>query len=385
MQSLTRYVTGKVKMKILILAKAYPPETGGIETYSEELAKSYSDLGHDVTVLTAHPGKNGAESREGVTLYNVGQGPQIKVFASMVAWLRRDRETHYDFVHATTWRVAIPSLIVRPAISLVITIHGREIFVVPFFLKPVMIWALRRAGSIPTVSHPILEKATRETGLSLPQAFSNWNGTSIGIGEVVEEDKPSGFNIFCMCRMVGRKNVSLAITAVAELIEEGLDINFDIAGDGEDFCNLKKQMESCGAGGKISMHGRISDDDVLKYYKKAHVFLHPQIAERDGGDIEGFGIAIADGMVFGCVPIAGASGGPSDFIKNGENGFLVEGRCVDEVKECLRRLYFNPKLLRDMSKKARQFALTNLTWEKHASAILERQCGVTVSAESTSV
>lgn len=359
-------------VKILIIAKAYPPETGGIETYSEQLAVAYADLGHDVTVLTAHPGVAGYEKRSEVNIFNVGQGPQWMVFLRMSTWLKKLKFSEYDFIHATTWRVAIPLLLFHSKPKTAVTIHGREVFIVPGLLKPAMAQVLKSANFIPTVSQPILDKVRNLSGLPLPQAFSNWNGISYEDEAKANFPKPSGFNIFCMCRMVERKNVATAITAVAELIDEGFDIRFNVAGGGGDLERLREHAAIVHKGKRIVLHGRMPDDDIPKHYRQAHVFLHPQIATRDGGDLEGFGLTIADGMAFGCVPIAGSSGGPSDFIEDGETGFLVSGGDVDEIKSYIRKLYKSPSLLLQMSNTARQFALDELTWRRHAVAMLDR-------------
>lgn len=355
-----------------MVAKAYPPETGGIETYSEELAKAYAGLGHKVAVLTSHPGTRGVEDRAGVAVHNVGQGTQLKVFFHMLKWLIAAKRTKYDFVHATTWRVAIPVLLTHLKQRIAVTIHGREVFVVPRLLRPVMFWVFRRAHQVPTVSQPILDKVRELTKQDLPQAYKNWNGISFKQEALIEPYKPSGFKVFCMCRMVERKNISNAITAVAELINEGLDIQFDIAGNGECLNQLKAKLDSLCVGDHIILHGRVAEKDIPGYYREAHAFLHPQIATRGGRDMEGFGLTIADGMAFGCVPIAGASGGPLDFIDHGQTGFLVNGHSIEEIKDRIRELYQNPKQMRAMSAKARQFALKELTWEKHATLALDR-------------
>lgn len=360
-------------MKILVVAKAYPPETGGIETYSEELAKAYDKLGHDVTVLTAHPGASGMTLRGKVAVHNVGPSSQIKVFWRFLNWLRTRQKCDYDFIHATTWRVAIPLSLVRFNAPLAITIHGREVFVVPRILKPIMKKMFASAQLVPTVSQPTLERARRITGMALPQAFANWNGISFELEAAEPLGKPAGFNIFCMCRMVERKNVATAITAVAELVHEGYDVRFDIAGGGEELESLKAHTDAQNTADKIVMHGRIPDEAVPEFYRQAHVFLHPQIATRDGGDMEGFGLTIADGMAFGCVPVAGSSGGPSDFIDHGSTGFLVSGHDVADIKAHLIQLIKNPTKRETLAAQAQQFALKELTWEKHAAKTLDQR------------
>jgi len=362
----------EVVVNILLIAKAYTPETGGIETYSEEVAKAYADLGHQVTVLTAHPGEIGCEQRGSVFVHNVGQGNQLKTFLRMMEWLRYHRDSDYNFVHATSWRVGIPALLLRPKTPLAVTIHGREVFMVPKALKPVMALVLRRAKLLPTVSQPILNLVRDKTGLPLEQAFSNWNGISFEEEARRLDSKPNGFNIFCMCRMVERKNVATAIVAVSDLIHQGVDLQFDIAGSGPELNSLRKLLSKQATGDRIKLHGRIPDELVPEFYRNAHVFLHPQIATEGGADLEGFGLTIADGMAFGCIPIAGASGGPLDFIRDNETGLLVDGHDIEALKSCLTKLLQSGARRTELSKAAHSFAHSQLTWHRHILNIIRK-------------
>ena len=360
-------------MKILYLAKAYPPATGGVETYSAQVAMAYARAGHDVTVVTTHPGAVGEEMRGKVRVINVGDhGGQSAIFGRMVQQLWSMRRQPFDLVHATTWRVSLPALVLRRSLPMVVTIHGREVFVVPKPLRPLMMRALRHADHLPTVSQPILDKFEEDLGFRLERAFSNWNGISFEKESGELRDKPEGTALFCMCRLVARKNVDGAIRAVAELIGRGHDLSFRIAGGGEEAEHLATLVRELGMEDHIKLLGRVPDDDIQPLYRSSHIFLHPQIATRSGQDMEGFGLTIADAMSFGCVPVAGASGGPLDFIQNGETGYLVDGTKVDEITDALERLITDPQHRENLAYAARTFARDQLTWDAHAHKILDR-------------
>jgi glycosyltransferase involved in cell wall biosynthesis len=360
-------------MRILLLAKAYPPETGGVETYSEQVAMAYARAGNDVTVLTAHPGAIGQEKRGDVAVINVGQhSGQAGVFRRMMGQLWELRREDYDIVHATTWRVALPALLLRRSLTMVVTIHGREVFVVPKPLRPLMMQVLRHADHFPTVSEPILDKFEDELGRRLSGAFSDWNGISFEEDSHLPCEKPDRMRLFCMCRLVGRKNMHGAIQAVARLIDKGHKLDFRIAGGGEETARLQALIEDLGMQDHIQLLGRVPDEDVRPLYRSSHVFLHPQIATHSGQDMEGFGLTIADAMAFRCVPVAGASGGPLDFIRSGETGFLVDGENISDIEAALEHLITKPEQREMMASAAQEFAREHLTWDAHVSKILER-------------
>lgn len=360
------------KLRILFLAKAFPPQTGGVETYSEQVALAYAKMGHDVTVLTAHPGSRGQEKRGDITVINVGQGGQLGVFARLFKNLWALRSESFDMAHATTWRVALPLMLLRRSLRLVLTVHGREVFVVPTPLRPLMYRAMRRAELIPTVSQPILDMFQQRLPFPLQGAFANWNGISFEDECSSPHNKPGALTISCMCRLVERKNIATAIKAVAELIREGYDVRYVIAGSGPEFDSLKMLVDQEDMAERITLLGRIPDEDIVPFYRKSHIFLHPQIAARDGQDMEGFGLTIADAMSFGCVPIAGASGGPMDFIASGQTGFLVDGEDQSAIVSALKQVLDSDQTRKKISAATQDFACKNLTWNMHAANILEK-------------
>ena len=311
-------------------------------------------------------------------MHNVGQGGQAGVFWRMLRKVQHlKRRQTFDAVHATTWRVALPAMVVVPRLPLVVTVHGREVFVVPGPLKPLMRAAMRRAAHIPTVSQPILDLFEEKLGRPLPQAFANWNGISFETESAQKPERPdTPIEIFCMCRMVARKNVAGAIRAVAALVREGHDgLRFRIAGGGPDLEALHRVVAEEDIASHVHLLGRVPDEEVVPLYRAAHIFLHPQIATRAGQDMEGFGLTIADGMAFGSVPVAGASGGPLDFIETGTTGYLVDGEVQQEIVDALRRLITDPTHRQKLSEAARSFARQDLTWDAHAKNILDRLSG----------
>ncbi|HWB54300.1 MAG TPA: hypothetical protein VG722_08905, partial [Tepidisphaeraceae bacterium] len=58
--------------KVLLLAKGYLPDDGGIERYSREMAQAYASLGCQTYVLTQHSGRVGVSQDGDVTVENVG-------------------------------------------------------------------------------------------------------------------------------------------------------------------------------------------------------------------------------------------------------------------------------------------------------------------------
>jgi phosphatidylinositol alpha-1,6-mannosyltransferase len=362
--------TAKI-INILVLAKAYPPEIGGIETYSEQVSLAYAAGGHTVTVLTTHPGTIGCVQRGTVRIHNVGQGRQIKVFFRMVIVLRKIfKSQSIELIHATSWKVAIPVYFLKLPPP-VISVHGSEVFVVPAILKRLMIAVLRHSRALIVVSQPIMLAMERNLGIPPTLGIVGWNGVSFPEEANANDSSPNLRSIFCLCRLVERKNLENAIKAVASLSREGYKIKFSIAGTGPEADRLYALIQDSKLDCVVEMLGFISDKEVIKRYKEASIFLHPQISTRGGADLEGFGISIADAMSFGCAVIAGASGGPLDFIENEVTGLLVDGLDQQRIESALRFLLDDDVKRQKIATAAKTFAVREFTWISHVEKVLQ--------------
>ena len=364
---------GFKNMNILILAKGYPPDTGGLEKYSEQIATAYSKIGAKITILTASSSNKQEEFKGIIRILNVGMGSQLVVFFRMLKRLLeiRSKET-FDFIHATSWRVALPALILLNNTKIIISIHGREVFTVPLGLRILMHWVFRKADLIVAVSRPILTSFKKRLPFKLHRSLVAWNGISFEDLLKTTNSEYRTKEIFCLCRLVERKNIVRAVRACGILDRQSIDFRFLIAGSGPEAEKIDKTINIEGLSAKVQLLGRIQDEDVPKYYRRASIFLHPQISLNNGNDIEGFGISIADAMAFGAVAVAGRSGGPSDFISHQKTGILVDGTQPEKIAYELKHLLTNDEKLCRISQTGACFARESLTWNRHVKKILDR-------------
>jgi len=81
---------------------------------------------------------------------------------------------------------------------------------------------------------------------------------------------------------------------------------------------------------------------------------------------EAFGIAYIEAMACGS-PVIGCDGeGPSDFVKDGETGYLVPANDPSAIADLLQELSEDKDKLDRMGAAAREYVLENLTWEENA-------------------
>ncbi|WP_336641752.1 glycosyltransferase family 4 protein [Microbacterium sp. USHLN272] len=358
---------------ILVLAKGFPPTTGGVEQYSQQVVMAYLRSGYDVVVMTQTDSSNGwRKVRTDVgdfTLWNCGRGSQPIVFARMI-WTAITARRLRDLtrVHSTTWRVGIVATLAFRRASKVITIHGREVLNVPRLLNQPMHRAFRNADTVISVSHATELAAKRVIRACPDRWFVRHNGLSYRDEAIHSQERSPrvGLHVLSLSRLVPRKNVDITIRAVAAVVAEGFTgLQLWVAGTGPERERLDDLVTELGIQDHVRFLGYVADEDIPGLYRWADVFVHPHTHVGEGNDFEGFGLVIADAMSFGCTPIIGDIGGPRELVTDGETGFVVEGSSVGEVSDALRRLCRDPEEISRLGRSAQRHALAAFSWDAH--------------------
>lgn len=371
-----------VGRRLLLMCKAYPPTVGGVETYSEQVARAYTRLGLDVVVLTSYEGSSSDTWRhypEGlIRVVNVGGGGQLMTAARMWRRLGRMRKTFsFDFAHATTWRPAALLQFGRPNLPYVVTVHGREVLNFPVAATRVFRRVFKGARLTVAVSSATLEalNGVLPPAVAAGRQMVAHNGISFPM-EAATASPPvlvrgRRLRLLTVARLVRRKNIAACIRALSAVRGEGLDeFEYRIAGTGPEQAELKRLVRELGLDDHVAFLDYVPDDELPALYRWADGFLHPQTHEGDGNDFEGFGLVIADAMSFGCAVVAGAAGGPSDFVTNGVSGLLVDGLDQKAVTGAVRWLLSDTYLVHRLGGAGRKEALNRLSWDAHVEQII---------------
>ncbi len=355
--------------RVLILSKGFPPDLGGVETYSLEIARAYKSQGHKVCVITQFKGATGISDVEGIEVTNVGPGQQLRQLFSFWKAIRSYQPT-FDLIHATTWRTALPAVLAHRKEPLVITVHGREVAAIGAPLIWLGRWVLSKATRIILISN----EARKRTSIVAPvlntaKAFVAWNGLrSIKPGI---NTRNNVITILTACRLTAFKNVQAVLDAAAAM--KFLDLpphRFVIAGDGP-LANELRTNAHLYELNNVEFLGHVPLKDTDSLYRSADIFLHPQISIQGGKGFESFCLAVADSMGYGLPTIAGRDGAPSEYIKQGVTGFTVDGRDSAEVVRYLTILLRDPGLRQRMGSEASSFARKNFVWSNHIAPALE--------------
>jgi glycosyltransferase involved in cell wall biosynthesis len=214
-------------------------------------------------------------------------------------------------------------------------------------------WIFRRAGRLVTNSDYSLSEIERNTPIPPSEVTVIHHGVPDPFGALPAEPK---------------ERVALTVGAVdrSTLVQKGQlpfakasrelpDVRFVLAGKWLD--EAVEELRA-GAGTNLELTGWLSDEELLDNYRQAAVYVQ---ASRH----EGFGLAVAEAMLAGCVPVVMNVTAMPEVV--GDAGVLLESQRPDDVASGIRRaLELGP----DAAAGARERILTSFPMERRREGIL---------------
>jgi colanic acid/amylovoran biosynthesis glycosyltransferase len=171
-----------------------------------------------------------------------------------------------------------------------------------------------------------------------------------------ERRKQSGesIKILTIGRLVEKKGHKYIIKTIAEIIKKYRNIEYIIAGDGPFRSKLEDLISELRIKGYIKFLGAVEQNEVLKLYQQAHIFILPSITAIDG-DQEGIPIVLMEAQATGLPIISTYHTGIPEVVFEGKSGFLVPEKDVNALTEKLEYLIEHPELWPKMGKYGRKY------------------------------
>jgi phosphatidylinositol alpha-1,6-mannosyltransferase len=179
--------------------------------------------------------------------------------------------------------------------------------------------------------------------------------------------KHSPFTILTVGRLQKRKGHDILIRAMAEIVSINSEIQYRIAGSGEERSTLDILVAKHGLEKNVVFLGEISDLELLDEYRNCDLFVLPNRA--NGKDIEGFGMVLLEAQACGKPVIAGASGGTTEAVSDQESGFVLPCEGTELLVNEVLSIMSDAELRKEMGLKARSFASSNFSWDRCAELL----------------
>ncbi|WP_413999254.1 glycosyltransferase family 4 protein [Flavobacterium sp. W1B] len=160
--------------------------------------------------------------------------------------------------------------------------------------------------------------------------YGQWEGSSVNVKSFFtatykEEDKApirpkvlkDTINFVFVGALVKGKNPLYAIQLLADLSKKGFKVHLDLYGEGLESKVLERYILENQLTNFIILKGNQSQRTIKKAYQDSHFVILPS-------DSEGWPKALAEGMFWGCVPIATAVSCVPYMLDYGNRGILLE-------------------------------------------------------------
>lgn len=370
-------------LSLLMLNYEFPPIGGGAGNAHLCLLSQYAnntDLKADVLTSAPESGLVKEKFSENITIYKVGVHKKNLHYwrkIEVLEWLlkaqfyyrRLLRENDYDLVHAffgfpTGW------LCYRSANKLpyVISLRGSDVpgYNIRLGVDYKLMAALFRkiwSGASAVVAN---SKGLRSLALKFMPGLDI---TVIPNGVDIEKFHPSEkqnltkpIQVLTVCRLIRRKRIVLLIGAVDQAKKLGLDIQLNIAGEGNLMSQLQRLANELKVADNVTFMGRVPAERMPQLYRDNSVFVMSSAHE-------GMSNAMLEAMASGLPIITTRCEGVEELIA--DNGIVVEKAQPTQIAKAIKKLADNRQAYKRMSIAARNRA-KKLGWNSVAKEYQNR-------------
>lgn len=188
--------------------------------------------------------------------------------------------------------------------------------------------------------------------------------------------------VLYLSNLVPSKGLIYMMDAVLALVEEGVDIQLEIAGSLKDVANgqnedfkkfledFKEKLESLGE--RACFHGTVYGEQKEALFRNSDLFCLPTFYPWEGQPI-----SIIEALAYGLPVIATPHKGIPEEVIDGKNGFLVEPKSSSAIMTAMNAFDQDHELYESFSVAARKHFDENFTREVHQERLIRCILGET--------
>jgi glycosyltransferase involved in cell wall biosynthesis len=341
-----------LKPEILFITRNYPPQIGGLETYSYNLIRCFEEH-HAVSKIVL------GKSKEHLLWFL--PYAFLKAFQKIIQ-LRIQR------VHLCDGMLSPIGVLLRSLlpIKVSVTIHGLDITYRNLFFQSIIPPCVALLDKIICVSRHT-QKECVDRGIPAEKIWVIPNGINPSDFQVresrevcrAESTKRLGIPLegkkilLTVGRLVPRKGVAWFVKEVMPNLASSY--LYLVVGDGPDFKRISLLVRQFSLEDRVFLLGRVTERNRNRLLHSSDVFIMPNI--QVDGDVEGFGIAAIEAGSCGLPVIACNMQGLRDAVLHGRTGFLVEAGNTRQFLDRIREM--------DMDRDTvRSFVVEAFDWQK---------------------
>jgi glycosyltransferase involved in cell wall biosynthesis len=354
----TGLVTSADVPRTVVVTGHFPPEPGGVQTFTWELVRRLPP--DRVAVVAPHHSAALAFDRR----------LPFPVVRRRGYLLTRDlRRIAADAGASTGWIPALAPigmyvpLLRRAGLDRVVaSSHGQELGWLR--VRPTR-EAIRRAARWLDA----LTYLTPHTGrrlapvLDRPEILRRLaGGVDVDLFRPAPARRPGPPTVISVSRLVRRKGQDVLLEAWPGVLAAVPDARLVLVGVGPMLDRLARAAAAPSLRGSVRLTGYLPRPELAAALAGADVFVLPCRDDRGGLQTEGLGLAILEASAAGLPVVVGRSGGTADAVRDGRTGLLVRAEDPAELAAALVELLRDPDRARAMGRAGRRWVTETWTW-----------------------
>lgn len=338
---------------ILFISTEFPPSPGGIGNQAFNISQTLSKLGYPLAVLAQQDLASESDKQQFNKTHShfpITSYPRYR--SKGLTYLNRLRKT-YTRLKAGNFDVCICSgkfalwqggclQYLFPGIQFVAIAHGSEINLKNRFTKKVTDWALKQFDKIVSISAFTESLLPAQPGNQWRTTIPNGidvNELACGIdNEYKNNEKLKGRPaLLTVGNVTPRKGQKRVIKALPTILKYFPEAHYHMVGLPTCRAEYEQLAGTLNVQNHVTFHNNLKREELLKAYQGCDIFV--MLSENQAnGDVEGFGIAILEANYFGKPAIGAKYCGIEAAIKEGYNGYLIDGDDPAEFAEAIEEI-----------------------------------------------
>lgn len=375
-------------MNLLVFSPYYPPHTGGLESHSEEFARTLATQGVSLIIFTPLLPEGSPLDESPQPGVRIIRYPAFEIIANFPApkfwqpvfWrqLSSLSAENFDFVISRT-RFFLSSLLALTfakyrKLPLVHIEHGSDFVQLSSRLKTfvakiydlIIGKLIFRSSTITiSISEAVKRFVARFDDRPSPVIYRGIDFAALDTApadEALRQKYAGKIILSTVARLYHWKGIATSIEAIRQLPDDlRAKIVFLIVGDGEDF----DRLQTLSAGLPIIMLGRRKNEEAIGILKSTDIYLHSSFP---GG---GLSTSLLEALACGAAVIATRNEGAEEVVEHDRNGMLVETPNPELFRTAIETLANDPTRRNRYGQSARQSVRERFTWKKTAEQYLK--------------
>ncbi|MFC1698421.1 glycosyltransferase family 4 protein [Candidatus Omnitrophota bacterium] len=365
-------------MNICFLSRDYPPNLlGGVGTYTYEMARALTKLGHQVYVISEAIGQEGEFIEDGICVHRVRPMELPLPFFLKDKFKMTWERLEYSFAVSRRLRAIVKVYKIDVVEScearsegfwyylfhsqppLVIKLHTPEGIVFKLDRLPQTIdnkvkdkleeWWILRANKIVPVTKAVRDLVSQYYQVKLGNLQAAYYPVNTLLFKPDGQWTGNNFpKILYAGRLEVRKGVQVLLEAIPEVLKKYAQAHFYFVGaDAGVKYLLERRIKELGCSANITFIEQVAREEMPAYYHGADLCVFPSLWEN-------FAFVALEAMACAKVVIASRVGGFSEMIDEGLNGILCQPGDSQELADKITFALRDKLLMEMMGQRARK-------------------------------